>query len=229
MDVPYIPKDAPFSGDQRMWLSGFLAGLHSRTALGPSGGGGTALAEAPAQAPPIDILFGTQTGNAEAVANDAAAMAQAKGFAPRVNDLDAVSMDELAAMQNLIVVISTYGEGEMPDNAQIFWDALSASTAPRLESLNYGILALGDTSYEFFCQAGKLIDTRLEQLGAKRLAERLDCDVDYEDAANEWLETNLPAPAPGTPGSGAVAAAPVAAPAKSGFNKKNPYRSKVVG
>jgi sulfite reductase (NADPH) flavoprotein alpha-component len=125
-------------------------------------------------------------------------------------------------MENLIVVVSTYGEGEMPDNAHIFWEALSATTAPRLEALNYGVLALGDTSYEYFCQAGKLIDTRLEQLGAKRLGPRVDCDVDYEDAATAWLGETIPQ------GGEAIELDAPKAPAKSGWNRKNPYVSTMV-
>ncbi|MEM9657492.1 MAG: flavodoxin domain-containing protein, partial [Planctomycetota bacterium] len=189
MKVPYIPKDAPFSGDQRVWLSGFLAGLHSRTAMGSDGSTAPAAA---VEAQPIDILFGTQTGNSEELAGQAAAMAQSKGFKPRLAALDDVSMDSLASMSNMICVVSTYGEGEMPDNAQLFWDALSGSMAPRLEALSYAVLALGDTSYEHFCRAGKLIDTRLEQLGATRIAPRLDCDVDYEEPAAAWLSSTIP-------------------------------------
>ncbi|MEM1345344.1 MAG: sulfite reductase subunit alpha [Pseudomonadota bacterium] len=220
MQVPYIPEDAPFSGDQRAWLAGFLAGLHSRKAMGGLGGeAGVAPAAAPVKAKPLDILFGTQTGNAEAVANDAAAMARTKGYEPRVADLNDIDMDRLAGMDDLIVVISTYGEGEMPDNAQLFWDALSAPTAPRLEKLNFGVLALGDTSYEHFCQAGKLIDTRLEQLGAKRLTARLDCDVDYEEPATVWLEGAIPVVEAGA----TAAVAEVAKLAKSAWSRKNPY------
>lgn len=100
-------------------------------------------------------------------------------------------MENLADMQNAIVVVSTYGEGEMPDNAQIFWDKLSANTAPRLDNLSFAVLALGDTSYDEFCQAGKLIDTRFEQLGASRLIQRIDCDVDYEDYASDWLDRTM--------------------------------------
>ncbi|MCT4607820.1 MAG: sulfite reductase flavoprotein subunit alpha [Pelagimonas sp.] len=222
MKLPYIPEDAPFNGEQRNWLGGFLAGLHSRVVMG---GGAVTAAEAPVQAKPLDILFGTQTGNAEEVANEAAELAKSKGFAPRVAELDAVEMDQLAAMENLIVVISTYGEGEMPDNAELFWESLSATTAPRLENLNYGVLALGDTSYEHFCQAGKLIDTRLEQLGAKRLGARVDCDVDFEDAASAWLGATIP------DAGSAVAndsAAPAAKKEKSGFSRKKPYLSTML-
>ena len=220
--VPYIPEDAPFTGEQKLWLGGFLAGLHSRLA---AGGGAAAPAAQAAEVKYLDILFGTQTGNAEAVAEDAAALARSRGFTPRLAEMDEVEMDQLAAMQNLIVVVSTYGEGEMPDNAHQFWEALSASTAPRLESLNYGVLALGDTSYDEFCQAGKLVDTRLEQLGAKRLGPRVDCDVDFEDAAEAWIAATIP-------DAGTVAAAAPAedAPkkAKSGWGRKNPYLSTML-
>ncbi|MEC8557929.1 MAG: sulfite reductase subunit alpha [Planctomycetota bacterium] len=218
MEVPYIPKDAPFSGDQRAWLSGFLAGLHSRVAVV----GNSSLPEQEqTQAQPIDILFGTQTGNSEEVANEAASIARGKGYKPKVAGLDAVSMEQLASMKHLIIIISTYGEGEMPDNAQLFWDELSASTAPRLESLNFGVLALGDTSYEHFCRAGKLLDTRLEQLGANRIATRLDCDVDFEDPANEWLQANIA-------DAGGAIEQQEDTPAKANWSRKNRYAATVA-
>ncbi|MEM6304986.1 MAG: sulfite reductase subunit alpha [Pseudomonadota bacterium] len=220
--VPYIPQDAPFSGEQRVWLGGFLAGLHSRLA---AGGGAVAPAAQAAEVKHLDIIYGTQTGNAETLAEEAASVARTKGFTPRVAEMDEIEMDHLAAMQNLLVVVSTYGEGEMPDNAHQFWDALSSTTAPRLEALNYGVLALGDTSYDEFCQAGKLVDMRLEQLGAKRLGPRVDCDVDYEEAAEAWIAATIP-------DAGTVAAAaPVAeAPkkAKSAWGRKNPYVSTML-
>ncbi|MEM6897688.1 MAG: sulfite reductase flavoprotein subunit alpha, partial [Pseudomonadota bacterium] len=222
--VPYIPADAPFSGDQRAWLGGFLAGLHSRKVMGL---GEVAVAPGAEQVKvkPLDILFGTQTGNAEQLANEAADLAKTRGFQPRLNEMDAVEMDRLAAMENVIIVVSTYGEGEMPDNAHMFWEALSASTAPRMETLNYAVLALGDTSYDEFCQAGKVIDTRLEQLGAKRLGARIDCDVDFEDVATAWLDKTVPTAENAAP---VIDAAPVAAPVKSGWSRKNPYPSEVL-
>ena len=220
--VPYIPEDAPFSGDQKLWLGGFLAGLHSRLATG--GGAATAVTDA-VEVKHLDIIYGTQTGNAESLAEDAATFAQSKGYTPRVAEMDDVGMDHLAAMQNLIVVVSTYGEGEMPDNAHQFWDALSATTAPRLEHLNYGVLALGDTSYDEFCQAGKLVDTRLEQLGAKRLGPRVDCDVDFEDTAEAWIAATIP-------NAGVVLVAEPAdisaKKAKSAFGRKHPYLANML-
>ncbi|PIE15088.1 MAG: sulfite reductase subunit alpha [Rhodobacterales bacterium] len=161
------------------------------------------------------------------VAEEAAAMAKSIGFAPVVSELDAIEMDQLAAMQQVIIVVSTYGEGEMPDNAQLFWDALSASTAPRLEGMKYGILALGDTGYDQFCQAGKLIDTRFEQLGAERLAPRVDCDVDFEDMASEWVANTLPLVSDGDLDAAALPT-PSKPAAKSGWSRKNPYMATIV-
>lgn len=215
MITPYISEDAPFSDSQRAWLSGYLAGVQARDT-----------GEDNSAAPTLDILYGTQTGNAEAVAEEAAEMAKSIGFSPVVSELDAIEMEQLSAMKQLIVVISTYGEGEMPDNAELFWDALSATSAPRLEGLKYGVLALGDTGYDEFCQAGKLLDTRLEQLGAVRLSARVDCDVDFEDMASEWVASTLPLISDDD--LDAVALPTPKKPAKSGWTRKNPYLSKVV-
>ena len=174
---------------------------------------------APSAAKALHILYGTQTGNAEAVAEDAAALATARGWAPQIAEMDAIEIDALTSMEDVIFIVSTYGEGEMPDNAHIFWDGLTASTAPRLEHMRYGVFALGDSSYEYFCQAGKLIDTRLEQLGAVRLADRIDCDLDFEDHVQGWMQGAIAVQT-----SNGGAAAPTAkAPEKSGWTRKNPY------
>nr|WP_296775022.1 sulfite reductase subunit alpha [Rhodococcus sp. (in: high G+C Gram-positive bacteria)] len=233
MLIPYIPEDAPFTGDQRAWLSGFLAGLHSKLAM-PTAGGGLADAVTTAPAVPLQILYGSQTGNAEALAQDAADLARTHGMDPHVASLDVIDMNALSAVRRLLVVTSTYGEGEMPDNAQLFWDAVAADSAPRLEGLYFSVMALGDTSYDGYCKAGKDIDARLEALGATRTADRLDCDVEYEDAAATWLESTVPAIAAvdggtATDAAPKVAAKPAKAPTKrSPWNRKNPYRASVL-
>ncbi|MFN6983585.1 MAG: sulfite reductase flavoprotein subunit alpha, partial [Rhizobium oryzihabitans] len=228
MKIPYIPQDAPFNGDQRAWLSGFLAGLHSRTAIGLETS--VAAAAPKAAASVLNVLVGTQTGNAEALAMDIAAAARAQGMQPVVTALDDVSMDSLGSMKRVIVVTSTYGEGEMPDNAQLFWESLAAENAPRLDEMNFAVLALGDTGYDGFCQAGKLIDTRFEQLGGKRMKTRIDCDIDFEDAAAAWIGETLPLARAIDGGSAAAAMSVVAEPparAKQGWSRKNPYSAKV--
>lgn len=233
MLIPYIPEDAPFTGDQRVWLSGFLAGLHSKLAM-PTAGGIDTHAVTTAPVAPLQILYGSQTGNAEALAQDAADLARKHGMDPHMASLDGIDMNALSAMRRLLVVTSTYGEGEMPDNAQLFWDAVAADSAPRLEGLYFSVMALGDTSYDGYCKAGKDIDARLAALGATRTADRLDCDVEYEDAAATWLESTVPAIAAVDGGTAAVAAPEVATkPAKSPtkrspWNRKNPYRASVL-
>lgn len=228
MKIPYIPQDAPFNGDQRAWLSGFLAGLHSRAAMGMDTS--VAAAAPKAAASVLNILFGTQTGNAEALAMDIADAARAQGMQPVVTALDDVSMDSLGAMKRVIVVTSTYGEGEMPDNAQLFWEALSKEAAPRLDEMNFAVLALGDTGYDGFCQAGKLIDTRFEQLGGKRMRTRIDCDIDFEDVAANWIGETLPL-ALAIDGGNKAAVVPAIAEAperaKQGWSRKNPYAAQV--
>ena len=223
MTTPFIPLDAPFTDDQRSWLAGFLAGMQTRLfSGGPADDAGTAGA-----APVLHVLYGSQTGNAEAVAEDAAAAARTHGFAPVVCALDDMDLDRFASAGHVLIVTSTYGEGEMPDNAELFWDALSADSAPRLERMHFAVLALGDTGYDGFCQAGKLLDTRLEQLGAQRIVPRVDCDVDFEDAAAAWISETMPlvAAVEGIVGPGAPAAPAPTAPArpKSQWTRKNPY------
>lgn len=227
MKIAYIPEDAPFNEDQRAWLSGFLAGLHSRLAMNLAAQPPAATADLAAPRPPLRILYGTQTGNAEIVAGDAAAAAKAQGFDVTVSGLDEIALDEFAGLRYVLIVTSTYGEGEMPDNAELFWDALSSAVAPRLEGVSYGVLALGDTSYDGFCQAGKLIDTRLEQLGASRVVGRTDCDVDYEAQAAEWVQGAVASLVTLAGASGSPGTPPPSTVARSGWTRKNPFPAEV--
>lgn len=223
--VPSLPTDLPFDTDQTQWLSGFLAGLHSRLAVTQDmlGSMSTQPTKAEAQKP-ICIIFGTQTGNAESVANDCAELAKSLGLAPQVLDMDDVELKELSQQERILIITSTYGEGEMPDNAALLWEAINTEDAPRFEKTFFSVLALGDTSYDDFCLAGKQWDERLEQLGATRISERVDCDIDYQEAAESWVSTVLPllAEKGSSTGSEAVAAPQPAAKVKSQYNRKNP-------
>nr|WP_246584994.1 sulfite reductase flavoprotein subunit alpha [[Mycobacterium] fortunisiensis] len=124
-------------------------------------------------------------GNAEDAAMTFAEATTAAGIPAEAVELNQVELDQLNTTTHFIVVVSTFGDGEFPDTATLFWEAISASTE-RLEHLSFAILALGDTSYELFCNAGKLLDARLEELGATRLADRVDVDGYYEDPAKAW-------------------------------------------
>ena len=151
---------------------------------------GTAVAPAAAASPslgPLLFLFGSQTGSSEGLAKRFAKEAKKQGFETRVVGMENHATIDLTKEKRVVIVTSTYGDGEMPDNAQPFWDYLKNGTAPRLENLEYSVLALGDRNYVQFCEAGKAFDARLEELGAKRIHPRTDCDVDYEGPSTEWF------------------------------------------
>ncbi len=192
--VPFLPESAPFSEEQRQWLNGFLAGLFSTSTVDPAALREHAAAPALAAPPvPMLVLFGSQTGNAEGLAKKIKADAEKRGgFAPRLLDMAKYDPATLPDEGNLLIVTSTWGEGDPPDNAAGFLEKLQAEDHPRLEKLRYSVLALGDKNYEDFCGCGKKFDARLEALGARRIYPRQDCDTDYDAPAKEWLEAVLP-------------------------------------
>ena len=149
---------------------------------------------APGQKAPLTILFATETGNAEALAGAAGDAAAALGLAPRVIDMADTTPFEAAKAENLLVVASTWGEGEPPQRAADFYDALMAPDAPRFDGVRFAVLALGDRAYarlSHFCETGRDLDVRLAQLGGTCVAERGECDADYELLAGTWIGTTL--------------------------------------
>ena len=192
--VPFLPDTAPFNEEQRQWLNGFLAGLFSDAAANPAALLGRNQAPALAAPPtPVLVLFGSQTGNAEGLAKKVKAAAEKQGgLAPRLLDMAKYDAAELPKESNLLIVTSTWGEGDPPDNAAGFMDRLQADDFPPLEKLRYSILALGDRNYEDFCGCGRKLDDRLTALGARRVLTRQDCDTDYDAPAKAWMEAVLP-------------------------------------
>jgi sulfite reductase (NADPH) flavoprotein alpha-component len=224
--VPFVPSNMPFDENQQQWLGGFLAGLHSRLLLKEES---SAQAVAPVVSRPLTIIYGSQTGNAEGVAYDCADLAKIHGLAPQVLDMDDVELHTLAASERLLLITSTYGEGEMPDNAQLLWDAIESEQAPIFANTYYSVLALGDTSYDEFCLAGILWDKRLEALGGKRIAERIDCDVDYETAAESWMAEAVSTISQKGSNAGAVGSTTSEKKVKSQYNRKNPLQAELIG
>ena len=137
------------------------------------------------------LIFGTETGNAEELAEDAANMAKGFDLEATVMDMEDIEPDDISTSKRLIVVCSTWGEGEQPVNAQDLYDAVEETEEGSMEGVNFAVLALGDTAFEFFCESGKEWDTILEEKGGNRVNDRIDCDTDYDDYAEEWLEATL--------------------------------------
>lgn len=133
----------------------------------------------------LHIAYGTQTGTAEELAFDIEKQSKEKGVDCQVFELDDITMDKLQNISKLMIVTSTTGDGEVPDNGRTFWEDLSASTELNISNLKYGVLALGDSSHYDFCNAGKIIDEKLQTLGANRVIERQECDYDT-DGSIEW-------------------------------------------
>ncbi len=213
MSAAPIPKTAPFpdeeiellnrvvgsaSAAQRAWLAGFLAGLEASSAAPQP-----AAAALPAE--PLTILYATESGNAEKLAADMAKAARKSGLKPTLVVMADLDLSTLASARRLVVIASTWGEGEPPGRAARAYAELMGERAPRLDGVEYGVLALGDTAYAQFCATGRALDERLEALGGKRMVARVDCDLDFAEPAATWIGEAVKALAPTTgPARGTV-------------------------
>jgi flavodoxin/succinate dehydrogenase/fumarate reductase-like Fe-S protein len=137
------------------------------------------------------VLFGSQSGNAEDVASKIGKAASQYGLDATVKGMDEIKISDLSVQKRIMICCSTWGEGEQPDNAEDLWISATAEDSPSMSGVNFSVLALGDTSYELFCESGKEWDTWLESKGGNRLNKRVDCDVDYEDLAKSWMDETL--------------------------------------
>ena len=167
---------------QLQWVSGYVAGLAAANGEAP------AIAPVPAAASDekLTVLYGSQTGNGEALAEALARNAAARGFAASAVSLADYKPSSLKRESLVTFVVSTHGEGDPPDDAEIFYDYLMSDKAPKLAGVRYSVLALGDSSYVNFCETGREFDARLNELGAERFEPLVECDLDYEDAADAW-------------------------------------------
>lgn len=208
------------SADQLHWVSGYAAGLAANNAP----------AQAVASADPantLTILYGSQTGNGEGVARQLEAEARARGFAVRLISLADFKPARLKREKLVTFVISTHGEGDPPDDAELFQEFLLSKKAPKLDGLKYSVLALGDSSYVNFCQTGREFDTRLAELGASRFSPVVECDLDYEDDASAWTSKVLEA-LPGLIDAGEGKPQLRAVETTGVFNKHKPFRAEVL-
>lgn len=220
------------SPQQLQWVSGYVAGL----AAGGDRSGVVPVANAPAAQiePKLTILYGSQTGNGEQVAEALADKAAAQGIVARTQSLADYKPANLKRETTLSFVISTHGEGDPPDDAELFYEYLMSAKAPQLDALQFSVLALGDSSYVNFCQTGREVDARLAELGAQRLEALVECDLDYEDMAADW-SSRVIAALPELVDSGPIDAgiAPAvpllrSVDSVSKFDKHNPFPAEVL-
>lgn len=180
-----LPK---LTSSQQLWLSGYL------TALTSSATNVLESQELAEQAPvQVTILYGSQTGNGQGLAEELAEKLNAQGYKVILSSMAEFKQNTLKKLKYLFIIVSTHGEGDPPDNATLFYEFLHSKRAPKLKDLHFSVLSLGDRSYELFCQTGKEFDERLEQLGATRLCPRVDCDLDFDEPATEWFENVISA------------------------------------
>lgn len=175
--IPYIPDNAPFTSEQRAWLNGLLAGMFSSAPQ-------TAVETKPSRR--IAVLYASQSGTAEGLARKLAKELKAQGHSPALSTLAGYTSAALAAESCALILASTYGDGDAPDGVQPFYEQLCLEHFPRMEKLSYAVFALGDQHYEHFCKFGKDLDSKLTALGANRLADRVDCDVDVDEPFAQW-------------------------------------------
>ncbi|WP_297892973.1 assimilatory sulfite reductase (NADPH) flavoprotein subunit [Shewanella sp.] len=210
------------SAVQLAWVSGYLAATANVGQLAPVADAQTAQT--------VTILYGSQTGNGRGIAKALADKAKAQGYAVNLASMGEYNVRQLKQETLLLLVVSTHGEGEAPDDAIELHKFLASKRAPKLDNLHYSVLALGDSSYEFFCQTGKDFDARLAALGAKSLLPLVECDVDYEVAAGQWHADVLEAVKPliQTSSATVVSIGTAKALGENEFTKQNPYSAEVL-
>ena len=214
----YIPDDAPFTVEQRQWLNSLVGNFISDLTSGKGLSGAGA-----APSIPVTILVGSQTGNSEGVAKKLSKAMAKMNFLPEVVDMGGYDKAKLAQEQNVLIITSTYGDGEPPDSAAELHSWIRSEEAPALTGVNYSILALGDTEYPDFCKCGIEFDEAFARLGATCIFPRVDCDVDFDEPYELWKKGVLDALG--------ASSAPAAAEddlGEDGYNKKNPFPSPII-
>lgn len=209
---------------QLTWVSGYLYGLSQS---GHQGVATSAAVAAPSGS--LTILYGSQTGNAKGVATAIKAQAEARGLPVTLASMADYKPKQLKKESHLLVVVSTYGEGEPPESAVDLFEQLKKGKIGKLDGLKFAVLGLGDSSYEFFCQTGKDFDDFLAKAGAERVYELASLDVDYQDAAKSWGEQALNAITAtlSTGAASSVASTVQQAVGHSQYSKENPFPARL--
>lgn len=214
----------PLNAQQKSWLGGYLSGLAAQGA------------PAPAQTELdsdhlLTILYGSQTGNARSIAEELNEAAQTEGMATELISMGKFKEKNLKKTKNLVVLVSTQGEGDPPDDALNLVDFLNSNKAPKLNDTRFSVCALGDSSYEFYCKTGKDFDTRLEELGGTRIIDRIDLDVDFDDDAEAWITSSIATLKELLPEAPTASAAPIAfaaPPSGVKYTRKKPLQTQLL-
>jgi sulfite reductase (NADPH) flavoprotein alpha-component len=224
---------ASLSASQAVWVSGYLfalGGVGRGAVLDERVPGRASAATAPIRT--LTILYGSETGNSATLARALADRAGALGLPASAVDMAEYVPRRLKDANDVLVITSTHGDGDPPQPAASFFEFLEGPKAPRLSDVRYAVLALGDSSYEHFCEAGKRLDRRLEALGATRLHARVDCDVDFDAPSSAWTDAVLAALASSAFPTGVAASRDgrvAVAPAAGVVDRHHPLAATVVG
>lgn len=224
------------TAEQQIWLTGYLTAQQ---------GSVTQTAEAPQQVAEyvlnnesesqtnnnrhITVVYGSETGNAQSLAEIFAERLVEHNYTVKLTAMDEIKQKEFKKVEDLFVITATHGEGDPPDNALTFHEFIHSRKAPKLENVRFSVLALGDESYEYFCQTGKDFDAKLLELGAERLADRQDCDLDFDDLAEKWMNKNIEILNQSTGhGSTVTSTETVQSAKEKRYSKSNPYQAEVL-
>lgn len=222
-----FPAHSPLDASQQSQLSGLLGSMNP-TQLAWLGGYLSALQPGSSMAPAADrkltVLYGTESGNSEELAEQVYKTAKKKGFKSSIVNMSEITPAKLADAGTLLVIVSTWGDGDPPEAAEEFCKELMEKELS-LAGVDFSVCALGDTSYDQFCKTGQDVDSRLEKLGATRIADRVDCDVDFEESFERWNKSVWE-----KLGDASAASAPanIAAPTTQVYDKKNPFPAEVI-
>lgn len=220
---------------QQIWLSGYFSGaLQIKEYSTPSGNIAVqevSVPETNVMTKEVTILYGSQTGNGQGLAESLTKKLKDEEYQVTLTSMSDFKYKSLSKIKNLLVIVSTHGEGDPPDNAIQFHEFLHGKRAPNLQDLHYSVLSLGDSSYEFFCQTGKEFDERLQELGAKQLTQRIDCDLDFDEPAAEWFtrvlfklnEQQVNATASTSP-----SISPSVSPEQTEYSRTNPFKAEIL-
>ena len=224
------------TAEQQIWLTGYLTAQQGSVAQ---------TTEAPQQVAEyvlnnesesqnnndrhITVVYGSETGNAQSLAEIFADRLVEHNYTVKLTAMDEIKQKEFKKVEDLFVITATHGEGDPPDNALTFHEFIHSRKAPKLENVRFSVLALGDESYEYFCQTGKDFDAKLLELGAERLADRQDCDLDFDDLAEKWMNKNIEILNQSTGhGSTPTSTETVQSAKEKRYSKSNPYQAEVL-